>query len=111
MPDNEISELRSDIKLLSIQMAVLSQKFSDLDIHRTPCSNLCEHITTCHTNGTMNTIKEKAITTLVNALIVGALAALWIGFSAKVGEANNEQRSMSAVPQAQGNAHPVGQHP
>lgn len=91
---DEIAQLRNDIKELTkttgqvvTQVAVLTQRFDDMDKHIPPCKQLEDHVTNCHTNSLTASLKKKAATVLLNAIIVAALGLLWIGFSAKVASA------------------------
>jgi len=90
----EIAQLRNDIKELTkttgnvvTQVAVLTQRFDDMDKHTPPCKQLEKHVEVCHTNSTSEKIKAAAIKILVNAIIIALLGALWIGVSQKVANA------------------------
>jgi len=95
----EIAHLRNDIRELTksssqvvTQVAVLTQRFDDMDKHTPPCEQLEKHVEKCHTNSTSEKIKQAAIKVAVNAIIIALLGALWIGISQKIIEANETQK-------------------
>ena len=95
----EIAQLRNDIRELTktsgqvvTQVAVLTQRFDDMDKHTPPCKQLEKHVEKCHTNTTSEKIKQAAIKVVVNAIMIALLGALWIGITQKITEASDTQK-------------------
>ena len=88
MPQDEINELRRDIKGLSINIATLTQKIEDINVPIQPCVYHKEHLDRYHKDTVSDKIKDRAINTITTALILAILGYIWIGF---VGDINQQQ--------------------
>lgn len=75
----ELPELRRDIKDLSIKIATLTQKIEDLDIPTQPCKEFQAHINDYHKNTLGDQIKERAINTIITAIMLALLGYVWLG--------------------------------
>jgi hypothetical protein len=75
----EIPELRRDIKDLSIKIATLTQKIEDIDIPKQPCRDFRDHINNYHKNTLGDQVKDRAINTIITAIMLALLGYVWLG--------------------------------
>jgi len=93
MPD-ELAQLRNDIKDLTVSVAVLSQKIEDMDFPVQPCTYHTEHIKLYHTNTVWDQAKQRAVSTLVQVIVLAVAGYIWYGFAKDVNAASQRTQKV-----------------
>ena len=81
MSTDDVNDLRKDIQVLAVNVAVLTQRFDDQSKLEQPCRYLTDHLKDKKEEGkNADSIKQSAIKTAVNMVVVAVGTLLLLGF-------------------------------